>query len=218
MARRRSYSHGLTDYELDTRRQYAGDDYDRYGYDAHRSRPIVRRVGAGRKGRTAVETGGSYNALRDDIGERSGLPLEPRVNRRRDDAGSYDFTLPARPPATKAATFDLVVEDVSFPLADDANANEESQRASQAGRPKFSGAVAKVEVSQSRWLGSAYDRGDLSAEITVHCAANGGKHSDSEQRAPLTKWHHLERSAMSFEEFISAAHSVLEVSELWDRA
>ena len=135
---------------------------------------------------------------------RSSTPSARVYSQVYDDSEDYDFKLPLK---VQAATYDYV-EEVSFPL--DANSTEDSGKPSQAQRSKFSGPVTELDISQSRWVGSACDRGDLSADITVPTA--DGTQIEKRQD-PLMKWYHLERSTMSLEEFIAASQSVLQVSE-----
>lgn len=121
-----------------------------------------------------------------------------------DHEGDYDFKLPLKPQAVNYS----YTEDVAFPL--DANSNDGPGKPSQGGRSKFNGAFTEVPISQSRWVGSAYDRGDLSADISVSPLESTRPEKPHD---PLMKWHHLERSVMSFEEFIAAAQGLLPISE-----
>lgn len=260
-----------------TRREYTGEPHDRRD-----CKPITRRVGAGRRARIAVETGGPYataledarreqrermelereraklerdrNARRKEDMSRPPPPVTHRPSARRyhnspspgpdipmsfgpppgdesddglvadplpdegyeqpqseelfprshGDAEGYDFKLPAK---TEAKTY-AFVEEVSFPLH--AESNDSSSKPSKASRNRFNGSVTEVPIAQSRWLGSAYDRGDLGAEIST---PETGSAPSEKQQDPLIQWYHLERNMMSFEEFIAAAQSTLQLSE-----
>jgi len=120
-----------------------------------------------------------------------------------DDKDTYGFDLPIKP---QAVTYEYV-EEVSFPLGSESN--DEARKPSRTSRSNFNGPLTEISISQSSWRGSAYDRGDLGAQISSLLNRNQAKEKHS---APLMKWYHLERSVMSFEEFMAAAKRVLQLS------
>ena len=210
-------------FQLETRREEAELRRKDAAFD------IDRRRGGG--GRSNFHEGPSRSQYRgdsrrfDDDAEilEPYPPVEPRIGRPHstsapstisryegdDENQPYDFELPAKPqPVTEAVTYDYV-EDVSFPL-DAADSSEGPGKGSLGSKSKFNGAVTELQISKSRWLGSAYDRGDLSAEVSVNAAA--GTQAEKPQE-PLMRWYHLERPVMSLEEFIAAAQNLLQMTE-----
>lgn len=274
--RRRDYPRGdiAPRYFSDRTGGYEGDRRELPGWRS--DKPVTRRVGAGKRARIAIESGGQPAAA-PDYGLREQVHLEAaggrrpemsssnrdyrRTRHRSAQYASYSSPAPDRarqpyvtsssesedsvlaepfparteldtrtaiprrrhpriageeddcdfklPPKVEAVTYDYV-EEVSFPI--DVTSKEDTNRQSQPARSKFTGAVTEVPIMQSRWLGSAFDRGDLSAAIST-AGSNTQKTRPHDSTEPLMKWYHLERSLMSFEEFISAAQSVLQVTE-----
>ena len=116
----------------------------------------------------------------------------------------YDFNLPRVSKTVKFA------DDVGFVIPD-AGSNGSSDQPFQTTKPKFSGPMTEILISRSRWLGNTFERGDLGGEI----ATIPSKLEQPEQNhVPMMKWYHLERSSMmSFEEFMAASQSVLQMPE-----
>ncbi|EME85400.1 uncharacterized protein MYCFIDRAFT_213846 [Pseudocercospora fijiensis CIRAD86] len=65
------------------------------------------------------------------------------------------------------------------------------------------GAIAETAIERSTWLGTALDEWSFGAELFVSS-------SRSTKRKPAIRWLHLERSLMTFEEFVAVTRSAMD--------
>lgn len=114
---------------------------------------------------------------------------------------NVDFKLPKVPTAVKFS------DDIAFVIPD-SGSNDPQEKPPP--RPKFTGQMDELFIQQSQWVGNTFERGDLGAELSVMPIR---AECSEKQSASLMRWYHLHRPMMSFEEFMAASQSVLELPE-----
>lgn len=119
-----------------------------------------------------------------------------------DGDDDFDFILP------KPSGGLRIAETVTFELSESADAA--TAESMQAGKGHFTGPITELSISESRWVGSSAERGELGGEIiTIPSSVE----TSEKQLVESIKWFHLERFMMNFEEFTAASLSVLQLSE-----
>lgn len=233
-------------------------------YVSHR--PVTTKVGAGRRARITVETGGDdgryqqqheieesikrreqairleesklrakgrgryyrstspaykYNRRADSFSRRRSSPTRssrsssprrkeglPMIESSDEDYDDFDFSLP------KPAGDVKFSESVTFEIPSQ-NGDFTHKEPASTGKTHFSGSIEELHISQSRWVGSSAERGELGGEIvTIPTSFEPTKENETSG----TKWFHLTRSMLNFEEFSAASLSVLRLSEKQQRA
>ena len=130
----------------------------------------------------------------DEIVEEVSIPIDDSY------AEDVDFKFP------KVDNRVLFSDDVAF-LIPDSESNDSNEKPS---KPKFTGEMNETIIAYSQWDGNTFERGELGAQIGT---LPSGLDRSQKQPAPLMKWFHLHRPMMSFEEFMAASQSVLQLPE-----
>lgn len=132
------------------------------------------------------------------------LPILESSEGENDD---FDFSLP------KPAVGLKFSESVAFEIPNKQDDDTHKDPAST-GKTHFQGPLEELHISQSRWVGSSAERGELGGEIfTIPATVEGAKDQD----VPITKWYHMQRPMLNFEDFTAASLSVLQLPEKQQR-